>query len=99
VPRPIKMEGEVVDLAGPEPNMVQGRNASLPTPAYRQAGVGRRKSYIRNPKKLSLRAQKAWQSDEVVTRGKPVAISRVPSLCSGQGFVATAPRNDLSGVM
>jgi hypothetical protein len=23
-----------------------GRNASLPTPAYRQAGVGRRKSYF-----------------------------------------------------
>jgi hypothetical protein len=29
----------------------------------------------------------AWQSDEVVARAKPVAISRVPSLCSGQGFV------------
>jgi len=28
----------------------------------------------------------AWQSDEVVARAKPVAISRVPSLCSGQGF-------------
>jgi hypothetical protein len=37
------MEGEVVDLAGPEPNMVQGRNASLPTPAYPclPAGSGR----------------------------------------------------------
>jgi hypothetical protein len=42
----------------------------------------------------------AWQSDEVVARAKPVAISRVPSLCSGQGFVisclpqAGTPRND-----
>jgi len=31
----------------------------------------------------------AKQSDEVVARAKPVAISRVPSLRSGQGFVAT----------
>ena len=30
----------------------------------------------------------AWQSDEVVARAKPVAISRVPSLRSGQGFVS-----------
>jgi hypothetical protein len=33
-------------------------------------------------------ASEAKQSDEVVARAKPVAISRVPSLCSGQGFVA-----------
>ena len=31
----------------------------------------------------------AWQSDEVVARAKPVAISRVPSLRSGQGFVVS----------
>jgi len=34
-------------------------------------------------------ASGAKQSDEVVARAKPVAISRVPSLRSGQGFVAT----------
>jgi len=34
-------------------------------------------------------ASEAKQSDEVVARAKPVAISRVPSLRSGQGFVAT----------
>jgi hypothetical protein len=33
-------------------------------------------------------ASGAKQSDEVVARAKPVAISRVPSLRSGQGFVA-----------
>jgi hypothetical protein len=32
-------------------------------------------------------ASEAKQSDEVVARAKPVAISRVPSLRSGQGFV------------
>jgi len=48
---------------------------------------------------VSLRAQRgclhaevrfgtqAWQSDEVVARAKPAAISRVPSLRLGQGFV------------
>jgi len=40
-------------------------------------------------------ARRREQSDEVVARAKPVAISRVPSLRSGQGFVAIAPRNDL----
>ena len=45
-------------------------------------------------------ASEAKQSDEVVARAKPVAISRVPSLRSGQGFVvpclpqAGTPRND-----
>ena len=36
---------------------------------------------------LSLRARRAWQSDEVVARAKPVAISGDPSLCSGQGLL------------
>jgi hypothetical protein len=36
---------------------------------------------------LSSRARRAWQSDEVVARAKPVAISGVPSLCSGEGFI------------
>ena len=32
-------------------------------------------------------AAEAWQSDEVVARAKPVAISRDPSLRSGQGLL------------
>jgi hypothetical protein len=36
------------------------------------------------------RLKGAWESDEVVARAKPVAISWVPSLCSGQGFVSLA---------
>jgi hypothetical protein len=53
--------------------------------------------YISDHQKMSLRARRAWQSDEVVARAKPVAISGVPSLCSGQDFVTNAPRNDHIG--
>jgi hypothetical protein len=53
-------------------------------------GVPARRSAIYRETFLSGRRSgtQAWQSDGVVARAKPVAISRLPSPYSGQGFVA-----------
>jgi hypothetical protein len=44
---------------------------------------------VKSPKVIM--ASEAKQSDEVVVRAKPAAISGVPSLRSRQGFVAALP--------